>query len=144
MQFVLLANTSGNAVAAAEYFLRAIDPRKYSANLGSYDQVQAPNPPSDASKGLALGVITTICLIHLYLPKFGGRYLMTVLAAIKVGLLCLVIIAGVVASAGIGDKNPERANFRSPKAWDIGPNGNAAGNWAVALLGVRRLSYYFA
>lgn len=69
--------------------------------------------------------------------------MMTTLASIKIGLLLLVIIAGAVAGAGKGRDNPERANFSSKEAWARGPDNNAPGNWAVALLGVRFLPHSF-
>lgn len=137
VQFVLLGNTAGNAVSCAKYFLRAVNPGTYGVETSLDPTLPPPPEPSEgATKGLAVGVITVICLIHFVYPKFGGKYLMTFLATVKMALLFLVIVAGAVAGSGKGVKNPERSNFSGPGVWDTGASDNGAGNWAVALLAV--------
>jgi amino acid transporter len=87
--FVALGNTAGNAVSFSQYLIRACQPHKY-ARLED-GQFQTAKPPEGLSKGLGILCITVVCLIHLVVPKFGGKYLMSGLAAMKVMLLLLVI-----------------------------------------------------
>ncbi|PWW73527.1 hypothetical protein C7212DRAFT_217500 [Tuber magnatum] len=138
IQFILLGNTAGNAVSCAAHFLRAVDPAKYSVNIQLHPGARIPAPPPDGlSKGLAVGVITLNCLIHFYWPKFGGKYLMTAFAALKISLLVLIMIAGIAAGAGVGLNNPQRENFYGDGAWKRDGATDAPGSWAAALLAVR-------
>lgn len=135
MQFVLLGNLAGNAISCAVYFLRAIEPARYSVDHQSHPDAQINLPPDGLTKGLAIGVLTLNCLIHFYWPKFGGKYLMTAFAVLKISLLVLVIIGGIAAGAGIGLNNPESENFYG--AWKRDDSAaHTPGNWAAALLAV--------
>ncbi|KAG0642484.1 amino acid permease-domain-containing protein [Tuber brumale] len=137
IQFILLGNTAGNAVTCAAHFLRAIDPARYSINIQLQHGAVLPAPPPDGlSKGLAIGVITLNCLIHFYWPKFGGKYLMTAFAALKISLLVLIVIAGIAAGAGVGLDNPQSENFYGDGAWKRDGATDAPGSWAAALLAV--------
>ncbi|RPA93891.1 amino acid transporter [Choiromyces venosus 120613-1] len=137
IQFILLGNTAASAVSCAAHFLRAINPTKYSFNTQLQPGAAPPAPPPDGlSKGLAIGVITLNCLIHFYWPRFGGKYLMTAFAALKILLLVLVIIAGIAAGAGVGFNNPQRDNFYGDGAWKRDGEADAPGSWAAALLAV--------
>ncbi|CUS11167.1 unnamed protein product [Tuber aestivum] len=137
IQFILLGNTAGNAVTCAAHFLRAINPTRYSVNIQIQPGATVPAPPPDGlSKGLAVGVITLNCLIHLYWPKFGGKYLMTAFAALKILLLVLVVFTGIAAFAGKGLNNPQSENFYGDGAWRRDGSTEAPGSWAAALLAV--------
>ena len=136
MQFVLLGNLAGNAISCAVHFLRAIEPGRYSVDPQDPD-AKINDPPDGLSKGLAIGVLTLNCLIHFYWPKFGGKYLMTAFAVLKISLLVLVIIGGIAAGAGVGKDNPESANFSSDRAWKRGDAApHTPGSWAAAFLAV--------
>ncbi|KAG0131521.1 amino acid permease-domain-containing protein [Tuber indicum] len=136
IQFILLGNTAGNAVSCAAHFLRAIDPGRYSVNIQQHGGALPTPPPEGLSKGLAIGVITLNCLIHLYWPKVGGKYLMTAFAALKISLLVLIVIAGIAAGAGRGFDNPQSENFYGDGAWKRDGATDAPGSWAAALLAV--------
>ena len=136
VQFVLLGNMAGNAISCVAHFLRATNPARYSINIQLQPEAALPAPPPDGlTKGLAIGVITVNCLIHFYWPRFGGKYLMTAFAVLKILLLVLVIIGGIAAGAGKGYNNPEKKNFYG-EAWKRDDAGHMPGGWAAALLAV--------
>ena len=136
VQFVLLGNMAGNAISCAAHFLRATNPARYSINIQAHPDAPLPAPPDGLLKGLAIGVITVNCLIHFYWPRFGGKYLMTAFAVLKILLLVLVIIGGIAAGAGKGRDNPEKKNFSGDGAWKRDGAGHTPGGWAAALLAV--------
>lgn len=127
---------AGNAISCVAHFLRAINPTRYSINIQLHPDATLPDPPDGLLKGLAIGVISINCLIHLYWPKFGGKYLMTAFAVLKISLLVLVIIGGIAAGAGKGYKNPESVNFYGDGAWKKDEASHTPGGWAAALLAV--------
>ncbi|KAI9858088.1 MAG: hypothetical protein M1813_007900 [Trichoglossum hirsutum] len=126
IEFVLLANTAGNAVAFSQYLQRAFQP---SREYGLHNKF-----PEGRTKGISIGAISFTCLILAVWPRFSGRYLMSGLAALKSGLLVLVICTGIAALAGVGKGNPQRENFRPGTAFRHGRIENFAGSYAVALL----------
>lgn len=84
--FILLENTSGNAIVFAKHTLLAANP----------DTKNATDLDSRLINLLAVGILSIICLLH-YFSRRLGLFLNTTFALFKVFILIAVFIAGVMA-----------------------------------------------
>ncbi|KAK0726929.1 amino acid/polyamine transporter I [Lasiosphaeria miniovina] len=124
VQFVLFATSASSAVSFAANILQA----------GSIDR-----SGSYASNGLAVAIVTAVCLIHAFLPSHGVE-LSNILGVVKLGFLVAISVTGFVALGGRSN-TPPPGNFivfdgsGTVEVADAlqGTPGSAAG-FAVALL----------
>ena len=84
--FILLQNTSGNAIAFAKHVLLAANP----------DTNSTTELDSRLINLVAVGILSIICLLH-YFSRRLGLFLNTAFALFKVFLLAAVFIAGAMA-----------------------------------------------
>ena len=94
--FIVLGNLSGNAIGFGSYVMEAAG-------------IQNNNP---AVRGLAIGALTSACLLHAIWRK-GGILLNNAFAFMKVTILLLIIVAGFAALGGasLGSGTIHTGNF---------------------------------
>ncbi|KAL7268527.1 hypothetical protein RUND412_008848 [Rhizina undulata] len=125
--FVLLANTSANAIAFSQYIIMAFEPDN-------------PIPDQRLQKFVALVCITIACLIHLFSRKMG-LLLNNSLAIYKVILLVFVALTGFACLAGARTESAKLADNGDDYGVEglenafVGSSENPY-NYANAMLGV--------
>ena len=82
--FICVGNTGGNALIFAENFLK---------------MVAGSKPRLEVVRGVAAGIITLVCLLHITW-RAGGIAVNNVLAVIKIGILLLIICTGFATYTG--------------------------------------------
>ncbi|KAK4135481.1 amino acid transporter [Trichocladium antarcticum] len=126
VQFVLFSISTGNSIIFSSYVLRA-------ATLNAQDG-------SWLNRGIAVGAITVVCLIHAFAPRWG-IWLSNGFGAFKLVLLSLLVFTGFAALAGnTATPRPNPSNFSSfsGPSWkregEVDSTEGVAGGFALALL----------
>ena len=120
--FIILGNLSGNAIAFGIYVMSA----------AGHD-----DPSRGSVIGLAIGVLTLACLVHVA-SRRGGIMLNNMFAVAKVAILLIIIILGFVRSRGYTFGGHATAsdypthNFNLDKSFE--GDGQNAPSFADALL----------
>lgn len=123
---MLFSISTGNSIIFSSYVLRA-------ATLNAQDG-------SWLNRGIAVGAITVVCLIHAFAPRWG-IWLSNGFGAFKLVLLSLLVFTGFAALAGnTAAPRPNPSNFSSfsGPSWkregEVDSTEGVAGGFALALL----------
>ena len=146
VEFIFFAQSAANSISFSTYLLYVINGLNttQTTTCGRLpDGRLLPSVPLKqewTTKGISIGTITLVCLVHAFLPKLG-IWVSNGLGAFKIVILLVVVFTGFAALGGHLNV-PKPDNFSSFDGAGLAcPNapsdsGSSAANFAIALLQV--------
>ncbi|KAG8161989.1 hypothetical protein KVR01_007754 [Diaporthe batatas] len=146
VEFICFAQSAANSINFSSYLLYAINGlstrRSSSCGRSPNGELLAAAPLAQEwmNKGISIGTITIVCLVHSFLPRIG-IWVSNGLGVFKIIMLLVIVFTGFAALSGRMAATPPD-NFSSfngaGDACPLAPPDNAsqAANFAIALMQV--------